>query len=83
MDLICEGPCNPHVGSIDALVRAADLTDEGVMRPGMKQPAGRHGTPTLWRLQRKLVYTTHVQNERTDFAACLVCCTVRRFGNTI
>jgi len=69
--LVCEGPCNPEIGMLDALVK--------VQRDQEKRALPELSSQTLVRL-RALKHTPHVAlTTYENVCACTICGTTRRF----
>lgn len=71
LSLICEGRCNPTITHVDSF-----------RRQFTKENSETVGTPMLWAMQHRLVYTPHVMM-RLNRAACESCGAERQYGNEI
>ena len=70
-ELICEGRCNPTIGSVDAMV-------ENLNRRSLETGVSSRCHPA-WKYQRQLIHTPH-DMIASDRAVCLICRHERRFG---
>jgi hypothetical protein len=71
-DLICEGPCNPRLSTLDERVKQ----ERRVGADGFLTPITERLTQEL----RGLVHTTHVATDAYAIFLCTACKTTRRYG---
>lgn len=87
VQLICEGPCNPAIQNVDDLVSVAarerNLIGVRTVMVGQNETLlYQRGDAALWNLQSHLRYTPHEELAQ-DYATCLTCGHVRRYGRTV